>query len=445
MKKRWIVMMGIVLIFFTPNAGAKELTLDEAFGLALRENPSLEVSKTRIIQAQERIGQARASFFPTLTLAGTVTGREMSDNAAAASQAGQERRKEYYSAGLSVQWVLFSGFLRRSRYRAAQLEKEQSQASMEDTTRLLLASIADSYFSAQLAVQDRAIAEADKGFNLRLLKEAEIKKEVGTGSLSDYLNFKIKVNSAETIIENSRYQYDISRAALAALLGMDDPGAALPKPSALASEKKIEMHRPDYQVYIDQALAGRPDIKSLFLAIEASKAFIKSARSDWYPSVTLTGDLGVDRTGSSRFENDDLSNSVSLIVSYPLFTGGKDRAELREALAAKKEVEASLKVLEVQVVSDVKQAVFKVISAQKQLKLQRETTVLVKRTRDLVEQEYLAGKTSLVRLNEVQTELTTAQGRLALSLVTLRRAWYQLKARTGSINSLDGHLLKTID
>ena len=75
----------------------------------------------------------------------------------------------------------------------------------------------------------------------------------------------------------------------------------------------------------------------------------------------------------------------------------------------------------------------KLSSAQKELALQRSNAELVHQNRDLVEKEYAAGMGSLVRLNEAQRDLTNAQSRLALALVSLRQAWYNLKADTGRI------------
>ena len=71
--------------------------------------------------------------------------------------------------------------------------------------------------------------------------------------------------------------------------------------------------------------------------------------------------------------------------------------------------------------------------AQAQLALERSNAKLVKQNRDLVEKEYTAGQTSLVRLNEAQRDLTNAQSRLALALVGLRLAWQNLDAATGKI------------
>jgi outer membrane protein TolC len=70
------------------------------------------------------------------------------------------------------------------------------------------------------------------------------------------------------------------------------------------------------------------------------------------------------------------------------------------------------------------------MSAQEQLKLQRETAEYVRKNRDLVEQEYKAGQASLVRLNEAQKDLVAAEGRLASARVSLFLAWFQLRTVT---------------
>ncbi|MFO7750334.1 MAG: TolC family protein, partial [Desulfobacteraceae bacterium] len=342
-----------------------------------------------------------------------------------------DKTQKTYSTGLSGQWVVFSGFERKYRTMGARLARKGSRASLEDARRMLVSAIADTYFSAQLALKNREIAEADRKFNREQLKEAEIKKRVGTGSLSDMYNFQIKVNSAETEIESAAYQYKIARAALAALLGISTPMADLPEPAPLSPEKKEEMALPDLAVYTDKALVRRPDIREGELSVERAAADIGAAKAAYWPVVSLSGKVSADRTASAALENDDVAGSVMLGLSYPIFQGGKNRAALYRAVAAKEEAEKNLESLKTDIASEVLQEGSKVISFQKQLRLQRENTRLVNKTRNLVESEYRAGQASLVRLNEAQTELITARGRLALALVNLRQAWSRLKTASG--------------
>jgi len=108
-------------------------------------------------------------------------------------------------------------------------------------------------------------------------------------------------------------------------------------------------------------------------------------------------------------------------------------ARVGEARARRDEAKKTLANLTNNVVSEVRTAVTQVEAAQQELLLQRSNAALVQQNRDLVEKEYAAGQGSLVRLNEAQRDLVTAQSRLALALVSLRLAWQNLLATTGEI------------
>ena len=120
-------------------------------------------------------------------------------------------------------------------------------------------------------------------------------------------------------------------------------------------------------------------------------------------------------------------------LSYNLFAGGLTRAKVPEARQRQIELEKLLEELVLSATSDIRSSAALVATAQSQVALQRKNVDLVERTRDLVEKEYNAGQGSLVRLNEAQRDLTTAQSNLALALVGLRQAWVELETRTGNI------------
>ncbi|MFH1152896.1 MAG: TolC family protein [Pseudomonadota bacterium] len=434
MKSYFRLITVLTLLAVLPSvAVSREITLDEAFETALKGNPSMAAAKARIERAEEAIRQARASYYPTVSLTGSATRQRLSDTSMATLPSGSSQGETYYGTGITGQWVLFSGFSTRYLEQAAALARDQTRSGLEDTRRLLLASVADAYFSAQLALQNRIIAQADRQFNQRLLTEADIKLQVGTGSLSDVLNFRIKVNAADIEMENATFQYDVARVALAALLGIREPDAKLPEPAVLVDEQAHEMETPDLSSLVETALSSRPDIRSSALGLQASRAELGAARSAYYPVLSIQGSLDADRSGGPGVDSGDISNTVSLVASYPIFEGWKTSAAVSGANAAVKEAEKNLDSLETQTVAGVRSAVSTVVTTQKQLALLKTSAELTRQTRDLVEQEYLAGSTSLVRLNEAQKEMTTSQGRLALGLVTLRQAWYSLKAQTGDL------------
>ncbi len=425
----------------TPDIQAiKVLDLDTACKIALAENPSLAAAAQRVEQARQLVKQARAAYWPNLAANGSVNRVKQSENQYQTNLATArainplatiDNPEDYYKAGLSASWVLFDGFRRHFSNAAAKHGEAQSQNALLDSRRLLLSAVAGSFYRAQLASEGVTIAAADEAFNLKQVSDANARLRVGTGSLSDVLNFEIQANAARDSRINADNQYITAMAGLAALLGI--PHAAFPeglKLALLEKEADTIMQQPDAGQAIDYAHQNRPDILAAAQGVERAAAGIKTARARYYPSVVLSGTLNGERADNSSFEGNDFGNTVGVFLTYDLFSGGADRARVAEARHKEKETLKNQEALKISVANEVNDALTGLRAAQQQLELQRKNASLVQRNRDLVEKEYAAGQSSLVRLNEAQRNLIQAQSRLAFARLSLRLAWSTLDTAT---------------
>ena len=112
---------------------------------------------------------------------------------------------------------------------------------------------------------------------------------------------------------------------------------------------------------------------------------------------------------------------------------------MNEARGAEVEAERLLYNAELGAASQVRQSYEILMTAQKELVLQREANEYVERNRDLVEKEYQSGQGSLVRLNQAQRDLIAQQSQLALARVALRLSWHELRTATGeTLEAFDG-------
>ena len=419
------------------------LDLGTAVEIALAGNPGLEAAAARVRQAKAQVDQARATYWPRLDANASGARVELSENTHQQSLAAArllnpaatiDDPQEYYNADLTASWTLFDGFERKFFNASARYGERSSAEALNDVRRLLISAVAFSYFSAQLARENIAIAEADEEFNQRQLADAEARHRVGTGSLSDVLNFQVRKNQAKTTRINQEYQHEIALYGLAALLGL--PESRLPghvQLARLSAETASAISTPPVEDLIADAMDLRPDIQQTQWSIKQTEAQVKIAQSDYYPTIVLAGSLDGERTEDLGFGQDDFGNRVQVGLSYNLFAGGFTRAKVREARQRQVELKKRLEELILSVTSDIRSAVALVVTAQTQVALQLENVDLVQRTRDLVEKEYNAGQGSLVRLNEAQKDLTTVQSNLVLALVALRQAWVELETRTGNI------------
>ncbi|MBR9984451.1 MAG: TolC family protein [Desulfosarcina sp.] len=424
-------------------AAMSTLDLETVVEIALAGNPGLEAAAARVRQAKAQVDQARSTYWPRLDANAsgarvTFAENTYQQNLAAARllnpAAAIDAPQDYYNADLTVSWTLFDGFERKFSNASARYGEQSSTAALNDARRLLISAVALSYFSAQLALENISIARADEEFNQRQLADAEARQRVGTGALSDVLNFQVRKNQAKTTRINQEYQLEITLYGLAALLGL--PDSRLPGHVSLARlspETAPELASPPVNRLIADAMDRRPDIQQAQWSIKQTEAQVKIAQSDYYPTVVLAGSLDGERVDDPGFGQDDVGNRFQVGLSYNLFAGGFTRAKVREVGHRRVELEKRLEELVLSATSDIRSSVALVVTAQTQLALQRENVDLVQRTRDLVEKEYNAGQGSLVRLNEAQKDLTTAQSNLALALVGLRQAWVELETRTGNI------------
>lgn len=422
------------------------LDLQTACRIALAKNPSMDAARARVDQAREAVRQARSAYWPRFDLTASQTRVDLSDNeyqtqlainqAMIGAGADLTNPENYYQASVEASWLLFDGFTRRFNFAAAKGGAQSSAAARDDAHRLLLQAVSNAFLSAQLSLENVSIAKADEAFNQRQLTEAKLRHEVGTGALSDVLNFEVRANFAKSDLIVVQRDYETALIALAALLGIEN--ARLPQDTRLAALKEVdetELQAPLLDSLIKEAHLQRPDLIQNEWLVRQAQADIKAKRGNYYPSISLAAAYDGERTDDFGFESKDFGTRVGINLSFNIFAGGLFHAQHQQAKMRLHEAEKIRENIKINVTSEVQTTIQRVLSTQKQLLLQRTNARLVQKTRDLVEKEYKAGVGSLVRLNEAQRDLTAAQVRLAAARVALRQAWYDLWSATGQIES----------
>jgi outer membrane protein TolC len=229
-------------------------------------------------------------------------------------------------------------------------------------------------------------------------------------------------------------QYEAALFALAALMGL--PDARLPAKLKLVSMKTESdemLSPPDVNEILDYAMTHRPDLLAQKTAIDISESAVGIARGQYYPRVYFNAAYSGSRRDDYSFEGDDYGNSIGVFMTYNLFAGGRHRSRVIESKSRLQENEKKLQEVTKNAVASVRAAVTMVRSAQEQFSLQQANAELATKTRDLVKKEYMAGKASLTRLNEVQKDLIKIQGFFAQSRVALRQAWLDMEKESGRI------------
>ncbi len=419
----------------------KMLTLEGAQSLAVQNNPNFKTKYFSIVAARAAYYAAFAPYLPKVTVSYQIGQSFSEPNNVYKNNIRNGSRTFESTPQAQASWLIFDTFVREMNLMAAKHGWKQTEALELDARRLLVRSVAYAYNDILLAMAKIRIAKENMKFQNSQLKENELKFEVGAVPLSNVLNFKAYYNSAESDLYTAQYAFAASKYSLAQLMGLTE--------GTIPEEVKFpEVPSPDGEllsalpVYLDTALANRPDLKAYREALQVSKYNYWSSICAFGPTLTFNANIGYT-TGQTRVKNysgaGDYTNkyetfnfSYGATASWEIFSGGKTFFTMRAQQAAMLQSDYTLANNWITIISEVRTAYDNYLTCLKQVKISQKSLELYRKIRDLVDEEYRAGNTELTRLNEAQRDFVSAETTLATYVINMHNAKAQLQAAIGA-------------
>ena len=186
---------------------------------ALETHPLLALADRQVVMREHAVRRAFTAFLPVLNLSasGTWTGNELADHAS------------NWLTAFGGTWQLFSGLANVARYRAAKVERRQSELERESTFLNIMAQI----IAAEAAVRDAADAARlnQRAYEVAAARHADYdaRSREGLLPLSEALDARAAMDLAQVALVKSRYQERIALATLELAMGRTSlPGEAPP-------------------------------------------------------------------------------------------------------------------------------------------------------------------------------------------------------------------------
>lgn len=417
----------------------KVLTISDAQRIAMINNPDYKSAAYSVNAATMAYYQALGAFSPVIS-AGFTIGNDhnwvdSAENVTLADYTG----KFYTNTKIGANWLIFNGLGRYFSAKAAKAGEKYQQAMEEDSARMLLSGVVYAYNEILLAAANLKISQGDMVFQSNCLKETELKQQVGTVPVSDVLNFKIRVNNAANGMLVAERQYALATYALAVLMGY--PDGKLPDWITF-DEISIDLDAviPSVEVYLDTALANRPDLKAMREQLNIYKYNKYTAYSAFSPTISAFANFDYNTTKNNyhNYYNNSSHNNgpgfqYGLSANWTIFNGLIRMNKVREAKA--NEVVASYRVASswLKVIQEVREAYTNYVYSVRQSRLYEKTLQYSTEQRDLVTKEYNAGTIGITRLNEVQNDLINAESTLVSAYINSKNARIQLDTAAGII------------
>ena len=212
-----------------------------------------------------------------------------------------------------------------------------SADDLESSKLAIQAEVAIDYFTLRsLDAQDQLLEETAVAYR-RSLELTQNRRKGGIATDLDVSQAETQLASTEAQIPAVQLQRATFLHALAVLCGQPAPTFEVSVTrGALAAARKAFDAGPGIPVAVpSELLERRPDIAAAERRMAAANANVGLAHAAFYPRVMLNGLAGFQSVDASTLFNwESRVWSVGPSLSLPLFTGGRNRAQLAAARAA---------------------------------------------------------------------------------------------------------------
>jgi multidrug efflux system outer membrane protein len=300
--------------------------LDRLVERTVAANLDLKVATARVREARALRGIAASDRVPTVTASGTAARVRESENVPSRPPGG-EVEHGYYQVGLDASWELdFWGRVRRS-VEAADATVEAVEDALRDVLVILLAEVARNLVEVRGAQQRWLIARQNIQTQQESVELTRVRFEAGLGTEVDVAQARTLLATTQAQVPSLEADRDAAIHRLGVLLGQA-PGTLLDE---LRLIDRIPTGPPSVPVGLpSELLRRRADVRRAERELAGATARIGVATADLFPRFSLTGTLGVAATdaadvftGASRFW------SIGPQVVWPIFAGGRIRANIR--------------------------------------------------------------------------------------------------------------------
>ena len=378
------------------------MTVREAEQMALRNNPTISVSKLLALAQSQVTRQVRSTELPNFTL--NLTAVEPHEGSRIA--AGGLNNPVIYerAAGGITASQLITDF-GRSRNLVA---SAQWKAKAADSARL--ATVAD----VTLAV-DQAFYEALQSQALLLVAQETVKqRQVTTDQVQALTNAKLKsdldlrfakVNLAQAnlLLLDAENRKSAAFASLNTLLGfekqqtyllVDETGGTVPPPPQNSDE------------LLAKAFQSRPDLVEIEAQYQAAEHFRQAEHDLMRPSISALGTVG-----DTPVRADQLSpwfGAVGVNVSFPIFNGFQYSARAKEADYRAAALKEQLRDVRDHIARDVQVTWLAANAAYQRVGVTAQLLDQANLALDLAQTRYRLGLASIVELSQAQLQQTEA-------------------------------------
>lgn len=369
-------------------------TLNGLVQEALANNQDLVRATARVDQFAGSLQSTRSAFFPQFGYSAGA-GREKIPPLPATTT---------LNAGLTADWEIDLFGRVRSANQAARAELLSSQENRRAVLLSLVTSVVSGYVNLRSLDRQLEIAIQTARTREDAFKLFELRHKGGVISGVEYAQQESEYEAARAAIPSARQAVVNAENALAVLLGRSS--AQIPRGREINA---LVLAAPPAGLPSD-LLERRPDLRSAEQSLIAANARIGEARSQYFPSISLTGLFG-QRSGDldTLFDSPSRTWRYAGSITGPIFHFGAIKGQVETSKARERELLAVYQSAVQNAFADVDRSLSQIQTSQEKLDAQTRQEGALSRYSRLARLRYDGGYTSYIDVLDAERSLFSVQ------------------------------------
>lgn len=424
-KKIYLSIFFSLILFLSSSAFS--LSLEESIAHAIKIDPKLQQSFSRIKTLQSDQDYSRGDYYPTLTLK-VGAGLQKYDNESGNKIDDDAQLKE---ASLVLRQSLFTGLSTYYDVQSLGHKAESERLSLFSETESSAMDVINVYLNLVSANQLLQLSKLNQQDHEKIYEDVKVKVNNQLAPQSDLAQVASRVaNSRASTIAAQNRVMDLE-AEYMLLVGSPAENLIKPKPDTSFLIKT-------QQESVDYALANHFSIQSAVEKINSVNKDYKASASDYYPEIYIEASANYkDYSGYSNpaypNQGDTEEMQIMLNMEFDVFSGGK-RGARRDANSWRKvEATNSLKLTQRQIHQSVIKAWNSHLLLQEQMQYLKTNVDKSAIAAEGYEEQFKVGRRELLDLLISKTDLFQAKKAYLEINVQKEIATYQLMHAMGNL------------
>ena len=325
MKKIFLILLFAIFNFNS----AQAISLSDALLEAYNNNPELNAERENLNVSKEDFNISKSEFLPSLTISGSKSSEDTSKNTDRSGANSAVTDVNSKTQSVLIEQKLFQGFAGIAGYEKNKIGLTLAQAKYLKKEQDVLFKAVEAYTGLAFAKEKLEINLSNVNLSERQVETDQSRLERGEITLADVAQSESSLAESQAKLIESQNEMLTSRLEYEKVIG------PLENIDNFNNNYEINFEVPSsLNQAIEISKNNNPDLIISKLEYEQSEKDVTIAKSEFSPSATLSLESSKTDDSSATVDERD-KETIKATISWPLFKGGKNFAELNRSKSLK--------------------------------------------------------------------------------------------------------------